>query len=74
MLNFEINLRFWKIWIWKLSAIYGKYEFGILDYVINYLMTVGKIFYLPNCPLLLDTCMRQIFNKFNVGRQMEQPS
>jgi hypothetical protein len=71
--NFEINFHFWKIQIWKLFAIYGKSEFGILIVVINYLMTVGKIFDFPNCPLLFDTCVRQTFNKLNVGRQMEQP-
>jgi hypothetical protein len=73
MLNFEINLYFWKIRIWKLFSIYGKSEFEIFYFVINYLITTGKIFDLPNCPILLDTCMRQIFNKINVGRQMEQP-
>jgi hypothetical protein len=57
MWNFEINFCLWKIQIWKLFSIYGKYEFGIFDYVINYLMTVGKRFDLPNYPLLLDTCM-----------------
>ena len=73
MLNFEINFLFYKVWIWKLFSIYGKFEFGILDYVINYLMIVGKRFDLPSCPLLFYTCMRQTFNKFNAERQMEQP-
>jgi hypothetical protein len=70
--NFEINFCFWKIWIWKLFVIYGKSKFGILIIVINYLMIVGKIFDLPNCPLLFDTCVRQTLKKLNVGRQMEQ--
>jgi len=69
--NFEINFRFWKIRIWKLFAIYGKSEFGILIVVINYLMTVGQRFDLPTFPLLFDTCERQTLNKLNNGRQME---
>jgi hypothetical protein len=36
-------------------------------------MTVGKRFEFPNYPLLLETCMRQTFNKLNARRQMEQP-
>jgi hypothetical protein len=70
--NFEINFHFWKIHIWKLFVIYGKSEFGILIIVINYLMIIGQIFDLPNCPLQFDTCVRETFNKLNVGRQTEQ--
>ena len=73
MLNFEIIFWFWKIRIWKLFSIYGKYEFEFFYFLINYLITVGKIYNLPNYPILLDTCKRQTFNKINVGSRMEQP-